>query len=102
MSAKQPFIVLIFPTDKDKASLAGLARRVKDELTEACGAAPQIILPDMTAICLLAEGELKRINAALDRATAMDTRYLVARLETPTAAIGLSGAASWLKAHLGS
>lgn len=102
MDTKQPFIVLIFPTDKDRASLASLAARVKAELKDACGQAPQIILPDMTAICLLADGEPDRISAALERASAMGTRYLIARLEKPYAALGLSATVSWLKTHLGS
>lgn len=90
------FVVLVFPADKDKSALADLATRFVRELTRACGQAPTMIRPDATALCMLVQGEFKRIDAALIAAAAPDTRYLAARISGPHVAAGLSAAHQWL------
>lgn len=96
----EPFLVIVFPTEKAPRQLAELATRFVTELRAACGQPPTMIRPDATALCMLVEGQYRRISDALDRAKAPDTRYLLARVDTPFESAGLSTAHSWLQARL--
>lgn len=95
-----PYLVLIFPTERDKA-LAAVATRFQKELTIACTSAPTIVWPCTTAIALLVEGTFERITRALGTAASLDTRYLLTRVDEPYSGAGLSTAFAWLKARTG-
>lgn len=90
------FIVLIFPTEKEKAPLAALAQRFATALEEACSEPPFFIWPDQTKFALLVRGDIETISKALKDAAAIDTRYLVAQVGAPHANAGLVRAAQWL------
>ena len=94
------FLVLVFPAEKEPKKIADLATRIKDELKKACGDVPTMIRPDLTAMCLLVDGEFERITRALQVAVAIDTRYFVAKLEKPYVSAGLSTAHQWLQHRL--
>jgi len=98
-SKSESFVVLVFPTEKDKAALAALATRFVKELTQACGEAPTMIRPDVTALCMLVSGEQGRISRALSAAQAPDTRWLLASVGKPCEAAGLSTAFQWIQRH---
>lgn len=90
------FVVLVFPAEKEPRKVAELATRIKDELKKACGEVPTMIRPDLTAMCLLVDGQFDRISRALRDAVAPDTRYFLAKLEKPFESAGLSTAHQWL------
>lgn len=96
-----PFLVIVFPADRTPAALGDLMQRVLEGLRHACGGrTPTLVKPDGTAVCLLVKGEFDRITAALDRAQALDTQWLVVKLAAPQDTCGLSTAAAWLARHL--
>jgi hypothetical protein len=101
-STVEPFLVIVFPAERDKRALADMATRLMSELRKACGSAPTMVRPDATALCLLVDGEFARISAALEAARAPDTRYLLVRVEGPFETCGLSTAHAWLQARVGS
>lgn len=94
------FVVIVFPAEKEPKKVAELATRIKDGLKKACGDVPTMIRPDLTAMCLLVDGEFGRISRALQEAVALDTRYFVAKLEKPYASAGLSTAHQWLQTRI--
>lgn len=96
----EPFVVLIFPAEKDKATLAELAKRFLKNLTDACGGSePVFIYPDATAICLLVHGDKKPISKALELSCAIDTRYLLLSVGKEYETYGLAKALGWLRKH---
>lgn len=99
-SKNEPFLAVVFPVEKDSRSLAELAKRLVSELTGACaGTPPTMVRPDATALCMLLEGEFRRIDAALSRVMPPDARYLVVRVDAPYVLAGLSTAHAWLQAR---
>lgn len=96
---KEPFLILVFPTEKDRAALAALATRFVTELTAACAEPPTMVRPDVTALCMLVCGETARISRALEAAKAPDTRILRVRVDKPVEAFGLSTSYQWIQKH---
>lgn len=90
------YLVIVYPQDTSKAELGALAMQLAGALQQACGAMPLPVRPNMTALCLLVNGNFKAITEAVGAVTDAYSKWLVVKVETPFAAHGLSTASQWL------
>ncbi len=95
-------LLVLFPDEKrDKKALADLFKRLLSTLKLVSNTEPVLVSPDVTALCVLLEGDIDAISRALDLAKGPRDRFLLACVDSPYVTVGLSTAHQWLDHRTG-
>ena len=97
----ETMLLIIYPEDRSKSGLTGIAMTAKQVLVDSTGHPPHFIHPDATCLCAFAQGDIQKTARNLELALGNDVRWLLVRCDMPIESFGLSASNTWFRNRAG-
>lgn len=97
---RKQYLLVVFPDASEPREFAKVAAKLMTSLQQATGTAPALVHPNTSAICLLIEGLISRIEPALEDSCRNCPRLLT-EFGEEFSFVGLNAAKGWLQSRRG-